>query len=102
MKGDGEYIACSAIHYNDGKKYEQQPININVGIVISGLRHCNCYATIGYLLGMGNYDKGKIEQGFITSSHRYVDREEGLAIAIAAGQVKERRYHYGLDSSDLY
>lgn len=30
------------------------------------------------------------DQGFITSSGRFVDRREGLTIAEAAGQIKEK------------
>ena len=49
-----------------------------------------------------NYDKNQVQQGFLTSANRYVDREEALEIAIAAKQVEKRKYSYGLDSSDLY
>ena len=42
-------------------------------------------------------------QGFITSLGRFVDREEGLKIAIEAGQVDKSKY-YGriLFSEDIF
>jgi hypothetical protein len=32
------------------------------------------------------------EQGFVTSTGRFVDRTEGARVALAAGQIKELRY----------
>lgn len=104
-----EYIICAAIYYNDGVKYPQQPKNIETGIVVSGLRHCNCYATISTLLGEEKYKKtniGREGQGFITSLHRYVDRREGFRIAKANNQFIHRLFDEDdegiLTSEDLY
>ena len=87
--------------YQDGKQYGQQPRNIENGIVICGLRHSNCFATIGGLLGLGNYDKDKIEEGFLTSHSRYINRQEAAGIALDAKQVSGEIRWYGLDSSDM-
>lgn len=43
------------------------------------------------------HTKGGI-QGFVTSDGRFVTREEALQIAIAAGQIKEKKY----DKSRLF
>ncbi len=43
------------------------------------------------------------DQGFITSAGRYVDREEGLAIAIAAKQTDKGKFNaHQLFSEDLW
>lgn len=45
------------------------------------------------------------DQGFITSTGRYVDREEGLKIAVASGQPMidhPSRHHLWLFSEDLW
>jgi hypothetical protein len=84
-----EYIICSAIHYTDGNTYVHQPINIKSGIVVCGMRHHNCITTLSKLL-KSNYNSslcGRDNQGFLTSKNRYVDRKEGLQIAIKANQL---------------
>lgn len=84
-----EYIVCSAIWFDDGKIHAHQPINIDIGIVHYGLRHCNCFASVGGLvrerLEQGIEEK---EQGFLTSFNRFVTREEAAEIALALGQFK--------------
>lgn len=47
-------------------------------------------------------DTHDFEQGFTTSSGRYVDRIEGAAIAIAAGQITELKWPPNLFSEDLW
>ncbi len=87
-----EFIICAAIWYNDGKVHTNQPENIESGFVISGRRHGNCYASARALaegdtklldrlnnleLSMvrgGEYDDF---EGFMTSTNRYVNREDG-------------------------
>lgn len=46
-------------------------------------RHCHVLHMIAQTLG----DIGEHEQGFVTNTERFVDREEGARIAFAAGQV---------------
>jgi hypothetical protein len=82
-----ERILCAAIWLNDGIVYIHQPINIEIGIVVSGRRHHNCFITLFKLRGEQGYDKTKIEQGFITSLDRYVDRAEAYIIAKKANQL---------------
>ena len=92
-----EYILSAAIWINDGQKHKQQPENIEIGFVITGRRHNNCYQTITDLKGdvndyfksldMSNEDYRQ-HQGFITSLDRYVNRKEGYKIAKANNQIR--------------
>jgi hypothetical protein len=81
---------CAAIYINDKQIHDQQPENINIGFVICGRRHHNCYQTIKDLKGdVNDYFKSlnlteneyRNNQGFITSLDRYVTRKEGWMIA---------------------
>lgn len=99
-----EYILCAAIHFNDGKKHEHQPDNIDSGFVVSGRRHHNCYATLSAIATSINLEErirlmldkaDRDHQGFITNLNRYVDRKEGWKIALAANQIV-----FGLGASD--
>lgn len=104
-----EYILCSAVHFDDGIKHTHQPINIEIGIVYMGYRHCNCFASIGDLvkdrINAGIHEK---EQGFLTSLNRFVSREEAAEIALKNNQFKNdeerkevEKTHY-LYSENLY
>lgn len=110
MKTGAEYLICSAIWYQDGNIYNHQPVNIESGMVVCGLRHSNCFATMGNVLDIvGRRDlmidcKIKIKQGFITNGHRFVDRCEALQIAVRANQLKpETAIHNNcLYSEDIF
>ena len=96
-----EYIICSGIWFDDGKKYAHQPKNIETGIVVAGRRHHNCYSTLANVTGRtsAHLDYEKV-QGFITSQDRFVDRKEAAKIAFRNGQtIKEKKT---LFSEDLY
>jgi hypothetical protein len=45
---------------------------------------------------------GPREQGFVTSTGRWVDRTEGASIAIAAGQIEALNWPPHLYSEDLW
>ena len=99
-----EFILCAAIWVNDGLKHNQQPENIEIGFVICGRRHNNCYQTIKDLKGDVNTyfkslnmsdDNYREHQGFITSLDRYVNRKEGWNIAKSNNQIQ-----IGLDASE--
>ena len=69
-----------------------------------GHRHHNILGQLVAAYGMAGErrEKGLREvQGFLTSTGRFVGRREGLALAIAAGQVVERKA-VELYSEDLY
>ena len=74
-----EFILCSAIYINDNKIHEQQPENTEIGFVVCGRRHNNCYQTIkditslsenqviGELVSNLSDEELRKHQGFITS-----------------------------------
>ena len=97
-----EYILCSAIHFDDGIEYAHQPNNIKTGYVICGMRHHNCFMTLAIISNRNetqlDYEK---EQGFLTNINRFVDRKEGMLIAVNSGQV-EKSEKLSLYSEDLY
>jgi len=95
-----EYILCAAIYYDDGQKYVHQPKNIDVGIVVCGRRHHNCFSILYNLLD-DKYDiKLANTQGFLTSKDRFVSRAEAAEIALASGQIDKKTDV--LFSEDLY
>jgi hypothetical protein len=97
-----EYILCAAVWFDNGHKYEHQPINIKSGYVVCGQRHHNCFVTVSILRNedLKNSKYGKCIQGFLTSNNSFVSREEGGEIAFIAGQIKEPTNC--LFSEDLY
>lgn len=87
-----ERIICAAVRASDG-------------YVFRGQWHATAmYAPFG-LQGMPKYKDEKPhgdDQGFITSTERYVTREEAWEIAKAAGQLNSRPHQEGeLYSEDL-
>lgn len=97
-----EYIICAAIWFQDGKKYEHQPKNIESGMVIAGRRHHNCYYSLAAIAGLDarkmNFPKDI--QGFLTNTNRFVDRKEAAEIALSAQQISKPTKL--LFSEDLY
>jgi len=99
-----EFILCAAIYINDKQIHGQQPENIEVGFVVCGRRHNNCYQTIKDLhsdvneyfksLNYSDEDYRK-HQGFITSTDRFVSRKEGWKIARLNNQIQ-----FGAQASD--
>lgn len=104
-----EKILCAAIWYMNipvVKEIPQvRPKNIDRGIVVLGHRHGQCIWTTASLTGLrtctnGEDCTGEHEQGFLTNTNRFVDRQEAAKIAFAAGQIeKEIQTLY---SEDLY
>lgn len=101
-----ERIICAAIWLKDGNvNHAHQPRNITSGIVICGLRHAHCFATISEMPALVKLALTREEQGFITSNHNFLNRTEAMELALKAGQVKIDDLimpTIGLDSSDLY
>ena len=99
-RNDPEIVICSAIRLPNGK-------------IFRGHRHVDCARTAKeYVIWNGGFEPGEHHwhpslsgnQGFITSRNRYVGREEGLQLQIAAGiQSIRGGYHSTmLFSEDLY
>ena len=84
-----ERILCAAVLYLDGETHIHQPKNIETGYVICGLRHHNCIYT-NSLIYNKKYSECRLDevQGFLTSTNRFVDREEAANIAKAAEQIR--------------
>lgn len=106
---ENERILIAAIWYKDiplKKEIPQvRPKNIDRGLVILGHRHGQCIWTVACLAGLrtatfAEDGTGESEQGFLTNTNRFVDRQEGAKIAFTAGQIKEKLKT--LYSEDLY
>jgi hypothetical protein len=88
---DTEYIIISAVWYDDGKKYHNQPVD--TGIVICGHRHHNCLNNISMLFkDAENHGLKSREQGFLTNLGRYVDRYEAYAIEYGSNPENKRLF----------
>lgn len=87
-----ERILCAAI---------KMSINDET-IIISGYRHGDCFNVIHKLC----YDKfiaqSECEQGFLTSSGRFVDRIEAKIVAKKADQLIRNSVFSELISEDIY
>lgn len=114
-----EYIACSAIHYDNGVKYPFMGVyGIKSGFVLCGLRHPYIAAVlptnIHFKQDAKKEDVLRIDwkhslveyktiEGFMTSYGRFVDRKEAKKIAIACGQCKEDEFYSDyLYSEDVF
>lgn len=85
-----EYILCAAIKID----VDNEPI------VISGYRHGDCFNIIHKLYP--NKYINQDEQGFLTSSGRFVDRIEAKKIAKQADQLIRDSAFSSLISEDIY
>lgn len=85
-----EYIVCSAIHKPGEIDLAGQPL------IYCGLRHNNVFWQGTHV------SRNPQHQGFLTSRNRFVNRIIAAEIALAAGQITESIYSYGLDSSELF
>ncbi len=101
-----EIILCSAIWYKEQPTAIFLPVNVTVGVVVCGHRHPHCIHTFIALTGKRSVtpECGEYVQGFLTNKNRFVDRYEGLEIALAANQIKDIKDVRGtrLHSEDLY
>jgi len=99
-----EYILCAAIWYKDCPLGLYGPKNIDRGIVLCGHRHPGIIHQHVTLLGKSAFQMGDNEQGFLTSTNRFVSREEAFDIAESANQLNDRTRGTSrtLFSEDLY
>jgi len=106
-----EKILCAAIWYKelpieiDARGF--QPVNTDIGIVVTGYRHGNCIATVKELSGLRSVKLapdgvGELKQGFLTNKNRFVDRQEAMIIARKANQLINEDHTDTLFSEDLY
>lgn len=91
-----EFIICAAIQI------------VETGKIFYGHRHDQCNNSLNgelsWNLNRQEILKLKTEQGFVTSLGRFVDRKEGLKIALENNQVLDLKEVRGdnLYSEDLY
>jgi len=91
-----EFIICAAVRNEETDKIHY------------GHRHSHCLAAandeLSWTLSRQQICKIKLEQGFITSQNRFVNREEALMIALDNNQVIDKSEIRGnrLYSEDLY
>lgn len=104
-----EYILCAAIWYKEIplKKVIPSvlPKNCDRGLVVTGHRHGQCMWTMGCLTGLRSVTfaedgVGEHEQGFLTNTNRFVNRQEAAEIAFEAKQTENKKET--LYSEDLY
>lgn len=84
-----ERILCSAIRRLNRRDCERNPYWEGTNDILDieiGYRHCDIFIRF-----MGELSKDPYDQGFYTSYGRYVDRYEGMKIAVEAGQVSQSR-----------
>jgi hypothetical protein len=102
-----ERIYSAAIWYKDLPTAKYMPTNIDRGVVVEGHRHADIIRTILNLLGKrtvrsGEDSVGETEQGFVTSTNRFVNRVDAMKIAREANQLIEETTFLELYSEDLY
>lgn len=91
-----EICICAAIKMPDG-------------YIVRGHRHNDCFHTIKGIAKWKNVPDGfydRLDQGFMTTENRFVDRFEGRELQVKA-KIKPFRngeflHHYELFSEDLY
>lgn len=110
--GKKEYLLCAAIWIDTGEASPPRRTYSypKTGLLFCGWRHADCMVArdawlkaSAALAGMHVDDLRHSlpeEQGFLTSTGRFVDRLEATQIAFAAGQSV--RHSGGLSSEDLY
>lgn len=86
-----EYIIGSAIRYDD-----------HVRVALKPGRHGDVIRS--YWDETGLVTSGRYTQGFMTNEGRFIDRETGICVAFAAGQIGPNREAYStyLYSEDLW
>jgi len=90
-----EKIMCSAIHYNDGFEYENEPVK--TGFIILGRRHKDCNRTLNRVSFLQSRFLSTVIQGFMTDRNRFVDRNEAFTIAKNNNQIWHHIFDTGTD-----
>jgi hypothetical protein len=112
-----EYILCAAIWVDTG---EAEPPRRSysypeTGLLFTGWRHPDCFVTLNAWAkrlteeereAIGKEQFHGRNQGFLTSTGRFVDRKKAFTIAAAAGQIDPKLFDRDtprtLISEDLY
>ncbi len=105
-----ERILCAAIYVDTGmaEPARRSYAYPKTGLVFTGWRHGDCFTTLNAWADLlsaeertriGPEQLAGQNQGFMTSTGRYVDRDQAGDIAHAAGQINHPKH---LWSEDLY
>lgn len=91
MNNQQEYILCAALKRKEPRQCYHKGLPYHAGTndildIEIGYRHHDIYQRFGDEVSHKMKD-----QGFYTSKGRFVDRIEGMKIAVAAGQVPANR-----------
>jgi len=82
-----ERVLLSAVWCRHGELLPHNPYSVDKGFVVTGFMHCSCFLIMSLLPRNLVGSKKNHVQGFITNKNRFVDRVEGLAIALLADQI---------------
>jgi hypothetical protein len=100
MPHDPEICICAAIRLPDGRIFRghRHSDAMRTAIEYIEYRHKEGYERSGWSSEMAD------EQGFMTSHNRFVDRDEGFELQLAAGirSAAKDGYRSTLFSEDLY
>lgn len=87
-----EVIVSAAIWFRDGKQYEDpfQPVNIDSGYVLYGLRHGFIYAQNSLVFGRLKEERmERAIEGFITNKRMFLNRVDAFKMAQENNQIIE-------------
>lgn len=103
-----EKIRCAAIRFEPHIEFlsaSDKESMVDQRIIVKDMTHSGCmtYATERYGRAWFSRDENKDEQGFLTTSDRFVDRTEALEIAKNNNQLKYKipEYKTWLDSYEV-
>jgi hypothetical protein len=103
-----EKIRCAAIRFEPCLEFlsaDDKSNVINSKLIVKDMSHSGCmtYATERYGRAWLARDEYKDEQGFVTTTGRFVDRSEALEIAKKNNQLKYKipEYKTWLDSYEV-
>ena len=89
-----EHILCAAIYVDTGKAEPPRRSHTYpaTGLVFAGWRHPDCFVLLeawsDRMADEEHLQTRGVDQGFLTSTGRYVSRREAWQIAVTAGQVQ--------------
>lgn len=76
------------------------PINSDYPIIVTGLRHADCYEKLHDM--KIDYNRHQIQEGFMTDKNQMVNRIKAKQIAYECGQIKDTDDCPALYSEDIW
>lgn len=99
--GKTEYVMCAANYYDDGLDHTFKPYNIDKGFIVSGWRH-GCCGEVYMIMNPKAKRWDNCVQGFLTTKHRFLTRDEALELVKQTGQLTKDIIGGELTSEDLW